>query len=199
MLFPKGSPGPLVPLLDFGEEHTRHTWREQLLCFGSASAFQEAPTGSQSSHPQHPRPHARQRVWGSSSSSPCNGDRRLLLGAHGNAALQVVELAKVLAQRAAALEVPGHIDGTLEGRKEEGKATMGTGAVGQEQEPAGFVVRRIGWGRSLCGGDGQSWAFAGCPGRKELGFMKKTCKTHLEKQVCSPKSEAGWSCFMDPE
>lgn len=55
-----------------------------------------------------------------SSTSPCNGDCSLLLGAHGDPALQVVELAKVFPQCAAALEVPGHVDGTLgETEKEE--------------------------------------------------------------------------------
>lgn len=59
--------------------------------------------------------------------SPRDGHRRLLLGAHGDAALQVVELTEVFAQRAAALEVPGDIDSALEGRKEEEEAAPGTG------------------------------------------------------------------------
>lgn len=48
-----------------------------------------------------------------SSTSPCNGNCSLLLGAHGDPALQVVELAKVFPQCAAALEVPGHVHGAL--------------------------------------------------------------------------------------
>lgn len=95
-----------------------------------------------------PEPHARERVRGRGSSSPCDGHCRLLLGAHGDAALQVVELAKVLPQRAAALEVPGHVDGALEGREEEEEeeAALGTG-------PRSRVTRQAGRGACLIHGE----------------------------------------------
>lgn len=88
-----------------------------------------------------PEPHTGDRVQGRSSSSPCDGDRRLLLGAHGDAALQVVELAEVLPQRAAALKVPGHVDGALERREEEEEeeeeAALGTGLCSRIRCQAG--------------------------------------------------------------
>lgn len=75
--------------------------------------------------------------------SPRNGDSRLLLGAHGDAALQVVELAKVLPQRAAALEVPGHVDGALQGREEEEEAVPGTGPRSRVTYQAGTGARLV--------------------------------------------------------
>lgn len=44
---------------------------------------------------------------------PGDGHSSLLARSHGNAALEVMQLAKVLPQRAAALEIPRHIYRTL--------------------------------------------------------------------------------------
>lgn len=70
--------------------------------------------------------------------SPCDGDRSLLLGAHGDPALQVVELAKVFPQCAAALEVPRHIHGALGERERE------------EEAAQGWAAHRVGWQRAQC-------------------------------------------------
>lgn len=65
--------------------------------------------------------------------SPGDGDRGLLLSTHGDPALQVVELPEIFPQRAAALEVPGDVDGVLEGRKKKGEKKQEAENIGAVQ------------------------------------------------------------------
>lgn len=105
------------------------------------STFQEAPAGCQ--------PH--REAPGQVMCSPGNGDSCLLLSTHGDATLQVVELAKVLPQCAAALKVPGHVDSALEGKR-------GTGGRSYPNEinrgNLGMADKRVSWDLLLW----QSWA-----------------------------------------
>jgi len=120
-----------------------------------------------------PEPRAAERARGRGQSSPGDGHGRLLLGAHGDAALQVVQLAEVLPQRAAALEVPGYVDGALEGKERRRRRRKGPPRLGERvrQEPARFVAGSA--GRRGRPGSGSSGMKRPC--QKEQGLTENTC------------------------